>query len=674
MENKEFIPMDYYVDANAAVCGAGSADAPFATLDEAYAALSPLMKAVKEPTEFIIHLVKEPTEFIIHLASGVHTAQNTWQMNAEDYPCDKLALRFYGEEAESTAITSCIPLENERFERVEGKPYYRYQMEKDASGAYPQFRFLYANGSVVTRAHRGAIRAANCDQHITKFWRQYRNGIDDLNTELPVVRDTVPLAPKMYLEAELFGDITSEDYGRLEVHLEVQWKFNLMQVERIDWEDTLEEGKYVAVYFREDQYFRMQGPARELYSNRPYWLENSLKFLTEPGTDYYDRREGVLYYYPEEGSDMAEIAFEIPTLERFFVLNGMKNVTFCDLTLTGLDHRHADDNGYLAGQAGGESKFGWLKYAAIVVHDGEGIRIERCIFDHICGDGINMRGRLRDITVDSNRFFHIGATSIRIGVYGITKWSEENSIVDLAIENNYINGNAWFLRESNALLVSQAVNVQILYNTIKNCSYTAMSIGVQAGLAKFTHEDDVYNLKNVEIAHNYITDFLTDMRDGAAIYTLGGNAEIEYHEYLNYIHDNYIVWSKITGDAQGEAHTTGLYNDNCSTHWHDYNNVQILNPNRYWQRMYFHYVQGGGVRTYNILAENNKYVYCSSKDREEQFPIIYRNISEEFFTYEKGTEYLVSADEIHDGIRSVISMAGSEFCPPDINDILDGDF
>jgi hypothetical protein len=126
-----------------------------------------------------------------------------------------------------------------------------------------------------------------------------------------------------------------EDFGRLEIHMEVQGKFNVMHVTRVDFEDTLEDGKFVAVYFREDQYFRMQGPAREVYANRPYWLQNAKRFLREfPETYFYDRTEGALYYRPAEGVDPRTLTFEIPRAEQLLWTEGVNGITLKDIDIT----------------------------------------------------------------------------------------------------------------------------------------------------------------------------------------------------------------------------------------------------------------------------------------------------------------------------------------------------
>lgn len=618
-----------------------------------------------------------PTEYRIALGEGTHRIDAP--LTLTDGEVDPALVSFTLEGAgDKSVLTSLEALDASAFAPVEGEAYWRLPLS-DA----PLFRFLYVNGKICDMAHRGELRSLSNRQYITRYWRQYNNGITAeefaQNTEkggefYSNMRNVKPEKPKMYLDASLFSDVEAGDFGRLEIHMEVQWKFNVLHVTRVDFEDTLEDGKFVAVYFREDQYFRMQGPAREVYANRPYWLQNAKRFLREfPETYFYDRHEGALYYRPAEGVDPRTLTFEIPRAEQLFVSEGINGITLKNLTLTGTDHLLASTDGYLAGQAGGESKHGWPKLAAVVADRAEGFTVENCLFTEIASDALNLRGRLRDVRIKDNRFFGIGATAIRVGVYGITRWSEASSTVGLLVEGNYMKGIARFQRESNSVMIAQVKDAKILYNTVRDCSYTAFSIGVQAGAAGWTHDDPtVYNLENVEIAHNFITDFMTDMRDGGAIYTLGGNAEVGYTAPVNRMHHNFVIWSKKTGDAQANAHTSGLYNDNCSSNWLDDHNVQALHPTRRWSGMFFHYVQRDAV--HDVYIKDNHYFYTTSADAEEQFPVIYRNINGEKNVFEENTSYYPRPEMAPSEVFDIIREAGSPFAKADPATILTPNF
>lgn len=638
----EKLPFFVELDGNDATAD-GSMEKPYATVSAAYAAICKLLTQEADPKQVLLML-----------GEGVHRVSETLTFDFAAYAGAGHRLSIIGSSAEETTLTGNRALDALDFEPA-GSGVYRYQFDKDADGAYPEFRFLYVNGKIATMAHGGKLRAVNGGQYITQYARAYNPKTGELDNT----------APKMYLDAELFRGLTQEDLKTLELHIEVQWKFNILPVERVDWEDTCEKDgvELVAVYFPADLYKRMAGPANEKYVNRPYWIENAKSLLDEKGEYFYDREKGTLYYYPEDGVDMANATFEVPTLENLIVLQNAKHVQISGITFTGVDHLFANRNGYCAGQAGTETQYGILTYAAVYGKNVKDFEISDCVFESIGGDAINLRGDLQQISIRSNRFFNIGATGIRMGIYSVNKWSDANRIIDLTVEDNYLDGIAWYLRESVAIQISQVKDARIEYNTIKNCAYTAISAGVQAGAAGFTYEDDVYNLHNVSISYNYITDFMTDMRDGGAIYTLGGNAESAYMDYINTIQNNFIVWSDITGDIQGKSHTSGLYNDNSSSHWYDVGNVQVLNPNRYWKGMYFHYVQADAVC--NILIDDNYYLNCT-EPKDEMFGVIYRNINGTKGIFESNTHYYAPSETPDNFVYDVVEEAGSSYCKPSL--------
>ena len=157
--------------------------------------------------------------------------------------------------------------------------------------------------------------------------------------------------------------------------------------------------------------------------------------------------------------------------------------------------------------------------------------VSHCIFDNLGCEGINMKGRLEYIVVEYNRFFDIGSTALRMADKN-ANWNETTGLLNVEIMENYFNNSAWSIRQAPATQFGSAKNFQMGYNTITYCSYTAISIGWRWSSAEWDFGEKV-NLENVEIYNNYIAHFMTDEKDGGAIYTLGGNAYPGYEEYFS---------------------------------------------------------------------------------------------------------------------------------------------
>ncbi|MBO5197668.1 MAG: right-handed parallel beta-helix repeat-containing protein [Lachnospiraceae bacterium] len=603
---------------------------------------------------------KEPTDYVLQLEPGEHVITAPLCMDGREYN-DDIRLTIEGKNA---VLTGSVRLDSSRFAPVEGKPYYCYAFEPDARGEYPDFHFVTVNGRMLRPAGRGSRRATEAKQCIIKYRRTY-----DAATK---AETNVKGVPKMYLDEELFAGVTERDFETMELYLELHWYFDIVHIVGIDWNDRIPEEHLVAVHIREEEYRAMRAPAgtdENYFPGHIYWVENCLTFLEHPGAYYYDHCRGRLYYYPENDEPIADVAFGYTMPENLLILKNLKNVQIRNLTLTGVDQKELERGGYYAGQAGNVFRGEGLKYAAVYGENLDGITICGCTFRDMAGDGLSVRGRLRRVRIASNRFFHIGATAIRCGDFCVSRWAEEVSMKELIVENNYLDGIGWFLRESVALMVSKVFNARIWYNTIQNCCYSAISVGTHYGPGSFQKDAVGGNLRNVVIAFNNITDFMTDMRDGAAIYTLGYNGDTGILEPFNYILGNVAVWSDISGDIHGEGHTSGWYNDNGSTHWLDMGNIQFLNPNRRWLRMYYHYVQ---TTAENVTIRRNAYVNRVSEENlygdlaqvgeigeallEKE--IIYWNIDAERNIHEADTTYFRTENELSEEWRRLVENAG----------------
>ena len=622
----------------------GTPDAPFATVKAAYDALLSYMATADDTY---------PTEFVLYLTKGEHRISSPLQFTDENYRNGLFRMTVKGE-GWDTVLTGNREISGEDFVWVDGEDYCAYQFEPDENGNYPDFRLLYVNGELATLATAGINRAKDGNQYITAFPKDHNN----------------PGAskPKMYLDASRFEGVTAEDFRTMELHLQGQWCFNILRVSHVDFSDRAKNGALVAVYMETPDYQSIADPSGTS-QNRPYWLENCLAFLDEEDEYFYDGTTGTLYYYPPEGFSPEDLRFEYPTVENLITVKGMEEFSLRDLRLTGVDD-HSSVNPshfYIGGQAGGSA----APRAAFVAENCSHLTVEGCAVYAVAGDGVHLRGRLRGVRICDNFFYEIGASALRLGNFSVAEFTEEHSIKDLLVDNNAIDGAAWLRRESCAIMLSQAHGASIQYNTIRNCSYSAISVGTHRGPCPDSFVGEVFNNKNVKVTSNYITDFMTDMRDGGAIYTLGGNAPDGVREYFNEIGYNLIVWSDISGDIQGKAHTTGLYNDNASSNYIDYGNVQIVNPERHWRGMYYHYVQVDGV--HDILIEDNYYAgipYTLPSGFGSERDLIYFNINNAKRIWERGTVYCNDPWDLPEEAMDIMYMAGSDMDPPDVESIL----
>ncbi len=638
-----YVQEHVYVDVNGDDDNTGAKDAPFKTLETAFAKIKALLSGAN------------PVHVTLHLGRGVHRVTEAQVIDGADITQKYYKLTILGDDCKSK-ITSNVVLDNENFKKVDGEEYYVYQFPMDENGKYQDFKFFYVDGRIAIPAHHG-------DTHIS-------GGTQHAFCNNPIFDKEDPDYRKLYVHRDLLEGITPEDMQDLEIHAQVQWEFKIMHIDRIDTNDCCENNCCIAVYLDEEEMANYNGnPFLNTYwAGRSYWLENTLGFVDKPDEYYYDSKTGQLFYFPRNRLNMETATFEIPTSEQLLMFYDIENLTVSGVTFTGTDHHTTLDRGAMMTQQGGG--LGTIKYfgdrAALYISKGENIVIKDNHFDQLGGDALSTAKGLYKANIESNRFGFVKAMPIRV----------LDTQHYMQIHNNYIHDAAYFIRSCPAILIQFGEYMNITNNTIHDCAYTAISVGWRWNVATWEF-GDVLNLYQVNIANNYIYNYMTDMGDGAAIYTLGGNVETSYHDYFNFMTDNVVV-----GIYSGNERDSLMpyYHDGASSNWLTSGNILFLSKYRYGGTPY--YIQHvPGQEVFNVRLEENFTVYAPMREEwnelDEKQKLLMRiyyvnwagnsTINPHRFITEENTYAIDNHEELKNYPRAVTTMAnaGSTFDPFD---------
>ena len=379
-------------------------------------------------------------------------------------------------------------------------------------------------------------------------------------------------------------------HGQIELSHSIEWCYNLFKVVGIDFDDTAYYGEgaareeLVAVYVDKTQYVSYAGQSDLATKNRQVFLQNAPEFLDETGEYYYDIASGKLYYYSESGI-ADDMSFAYPTLDNLLVFTNAKNLTLSGLTLWGVDNTAYSVYGICSGQAGGnnappkgiaDEERGFTKHNALLCYNAYNLTVADCYFRDLGADGIGIRGRAENVTVEGCEFETLGGTAIRFtgSERNNTLFNAESGAQGVTLKGNYIHEVALTDYASPAIYMASCKDVEVANNTIIGCSYSGMSFGWSWSAATW-EEGDNYNLYNMNIHHNYVTQFMREMEDGGAIYMLGGNLKPDNPKQINFIHHNLVVFDKHTGNGLG-GQSDGYYFDGASTNWSNYNNIAVM--------------------------------------------------------------------------------------------------
>ena len=178
----------------------------------------------------------------------------------------------------------------------------------------------------------------------------------------------------------------------------------------------------------------------DLHPHNRYHFQNAMEELDAPGEWFYDKRAGMLYFWPVK--PIAECEVRLPTLESFFkVKAGAKKVTIRGITLTGchgsaITFERAED---CLVERCTITKVGAFHGGGIGVSDGKNVRISHNEISFTGSNGVSLSGGDRKTLTgpghiaEDNHIHHMGVfnkNACGISMYGVDNTARHNHIHD----------------------------------------------------------------------------------------------------------------------------------------------------------------------------------------------------------------------------------------------------
>ena len=360
------------------------------------------------------------------------------------------------------------------------------------------------------------------------------------------------------------------------------WETGLMPIKSVD-----EAGSFVT----------LTGEFKwPFWSNQRYYVENTMAALDAPGEWYLDRGQGLLYYRPRAGEDMAQAEVYAPWLTQLVLLQGdrdaglpVENVRF-----EGLSFQHTN---YVLEPAG---HVDWQ--AACTVNaaiQGNGAR--RCTFDgceltHLGNYAAWFeRGCLENEV--THCYVHDGsAGGVRLGEGGVPQQAGDETRGNV-VSDNLLRDLGIDFYGAIPVWIGQSSDNVVAHNEICDANFSGISCGWTWGFGPTSAHGN-------RLEYNYLHDLgrgkLCDM---AAIYTLGTSPGTVIRG--NLIHD---IWDWEEGYGAG-----GIYPDEGSSDILIEDNVAYRTASG---GLTVHYGRRNIVRN-NILAlGRDGQVYLGRRDME----------------------------------------------------------
>lgn len=526
-----------------------------ASLAEAKANILAAAKAAEEK--------KERMKYEVVLPLGKHALTETFRLSAKENPeLNFLDLSLRAEKPGTAEIHSLVRLDGKKFVKAEGKSYFTYDFAKE-DGKIPLFRDLFLNFNHLEKSRSRVF------YNIEPITEEERRGEYEREG--------------FFIPLDIAKQMADAPLGTPEIMIYLEWDFAIFHIVGIDLEKTrvengetyafarIKEGEASPAFRRLNPYIRIEN--REMYvMNAPGLIERN--------TYAYDYESGVLYIDPENPEYMGSHAVEYPALEVLFALDGVSNVTLDGLTFYGITAPLACQSVYFSGQANtlngyqGE-RYGRVRAAAVLAQDVKRVTVSNCYFRDLGGNGVQVVDYSVGVTVKDSRFQNVAMCAVTVGNPGWYWEQEKNRTFAARVENCFFRHIAYEYPSAPCIYFAQVDGLKILHNTIEDCAYSAISVGWNWSPAAFELGEKV-NIRNAEIAYNRFDGFMQLLKDGGAIYVLGGNANRETTpERFNCMHDNYAI---AHGDRTQFTGKYGYYCDGAASNWEVRDSVMFNVP------------------------------------------------------------------------------------------------
>lgn len=249
------------------------------------------------------------------------------------------------------------------------------------------------------------------------------------------------------------------------------WLVNMLSLERID------VGSKTAWFTVPPTYHLL--PANPnyhkfRYKTNPYYVENAIEHLDEPGEWVFNSQEGKIYLWLEQ--PLAESDIRAPFLQEFIRVEGIEDmapVRF--LSFVGLTFHHGLRNTFQEGD--NCLQHDWEVYdkgnAVLRFRHAEDCTVSACKFTSSSGTGVRLDLHCQRIAVTDSQFAYLGGTGVVLAGYGpgLKDENHHNKIL-----NNYFHHVGEIYWHSPGIFVSQSGHNLISHNTIHDVGYTGIVV------------------------------------------------------------------------------------------------------------------------------------------------------------------------------------------------------
>lgn len=340
-------------------------------------------------------------------------------------------------------------------------------------------------------------------------------------------------------------------------------------------------------------------------------VENIFEELDSEREWYYNKNEGILYYFPPYGKDPGAMTFDISSTEELFRLNGAKNITFENLTFSGTSRTMFT----VPHERPLRGDWAIQRTGAIYAEHAENITVRHCRFTDLGGNAVMFSGWHRDSLIEDCEFDGIGGSGVLLcgnvsAVRDPSEWDGDHhktAISDyipgpandeypknIVVQNCYFTDCGTVEKQSAAVCMSIAEHITVRGNTIHRMPRAGVNISDGTFGGHIIEDNDIFDCVRETGDHGPFNSWGRDRFWSLDGFDTMGKNGVRKRAFarLDALHTTVIRHNRIHA-----LHAFGIDLDDGSTNYEIYNNLCL----------------GAGIKTregYDRLVYNNILVGC----------------------------------------------------------------
>ena len=218
-------------------------------------------------------------------------------------------------------------------------------------------------------------------------------------------------------------------------------------------------------------------PARVGKQSR-FFIENVFEELDAPGEWYLEKHQGVLYYYPEPGTDLNNAQVVVPQLEHILHFNGSQSAPVQHIQFKGIRFAHTSSTYMCQYDVPSLSDWSIHRGGAVFAEGTLQCSIQDCWFDAVGGNAVFVNNYNRDFAVTGCNFTEAGDSAICfVGDLEQTNGSLRAFPFECRASDNLVHDCGFYGKQVAGVYISRAKRITVSHNLIYNMPRAAICIG-----------------------------------------------------------------------------------------------------------------------------------------------------------------------------------------------------